>query len=42
MATFKHRRAAIDKRLADPNLSDDDINSLLDERSAIAVELKKN
>ena len=34
--------AAIDKRLADPNLSDDDINSLLDERSAIAAELKKN
>ena len=34
--------AAIDKRLADPNLSDVDINSLLDERSAIAAELKKN
>ncbi len=34
--------AAIDKRLAAPNLSDDDINSLLDERSAIAAELKKN
>jgi hypothetical protein len=31
--------AAIDKQLRNPDLSDDDLNRLLDERSAVAAEL---
>ena len=33
--------AAIDKQLANPDLTDDQINDLLDQRSAIAEELKE-
>ena len=34
------RLAAIDQQLRDPDLNDDDLNRLLDERSSIAEELK--